>query len=534
MARFFIDRPIFAWVISLLIMLLGGLAITKLPVAQYPSVAPPSIAINATYPGASAETLQDTVTAVIEQQMNGIDNLLYIASSSSAAGQASVTLYFVPGTNPDIAQVQVQNKLQLALPSLPATVQQQGVVVAKATRNYLMFFTLSSTNGSLDEIALGNFISASVLDPIRRVTGVGEADIFGTEYSMRIWMDPSKLEGFNLDPNDVISAVQAQNVQVPVGQLGARPALTGQELNITLQGRTTLRTVSQFENILLRANPDGSRVLLKDVARVELGGLDYTTQARVDGRPASAVAIKLSPSANAVATANAIRAKVTELSRFFPPGVRVDYPYDGSSFVRISIIEVVKTLAEAMALVFLVMYLFLQNIRATFIPTIVVPVALLGTFAVMYMMGFSINVLTMFGMVLAIGILVDDAIVVIENVERIMSEEGLSPREATRKAMSQITGALIGITLVLVAVFIPMAFFGGSVGAIYRQFSLALVASMLFSVTLAMSLTPALCASLLQQVEKGHHVEKRGFFRDGSTGPSPPPAANIKASWAAS
>lgn len=512
MAKFFIDRPIFAWVVSLLIMMMGGLAIRKLPVAQYPSVAPPSVVITATYPGASAETLQDTVTTVIEQQMNGIDNLLYIASSSSASGQATVTLYFEPGTNPDIAQVQVQNKLQLALPSLPATVQQQGVTVAKATRNFLMFFTLSSTNGSMDEIALGNFIASSVLDPIRRVTGVGEADIFGTEYSMRVWLNPLKLTGLNLDANDVINAIQAQNIQVPVGQLGDRPALNGQELNVTLQGRSTLKTVSGFENILLRANPDGSRVLLKDVARVELGGLSYTTQARVDGRPAAAVAIKLSPSANAVATSSAVRAKVAVLSRFFPPGVSVDYPYDGSAFVRISIIEVVKTLAEAMCLVFLVMYLFLQNLRATFIPTIVVPVALLGTFSVMYALGFSINVLTMFGMVLAIGILVDDAIVVIENVERIMSEEGLSPRDATRKAMSQITGALIGITLVLTAVFIPMAFFGGSVGAIYRQFSLALVASMLFSVFLAMSLTPALCASLLPPVEKGHHIEKRGFF----------------------
>ena len=512
MAKFFIDRPIFAWVISLLIMLMGVLAIQKLPVAQYPSVAPPSVVINAVYPGASAETLQDTVTTVIEQQMNGIDNILYISSSSSASGQASVTLYFEPGTNPDIAQVQVQNKLQLALASLPATVQQQGVTVAKATRNFLMFFTLSSTNGNMDEIALGNFIASSVLDPIRRVTGVGEADMFGTEYSMRVWLNPLKLTGLNMDANDVITAIQAQNIQVPAGQLGDRPALNGQELNVTLQARSTLKTVSEFENILLRANPDGSRVLLKDVARVELGGLSYTTQARVDGRPAAAVAIKLSPSANAVATSAAVREKVKVLSRFFPPGVRVDYPYDGSAFVRISIIEVVKTLAEAMALVFLVMYLFLQNLRATFIPTIVVPVALLGTFSVMYALGFSINVLTMFGMVLAIGILVDDAIVVIENVERIMSEEGLSPRDATRKAMSQITGALIGITLVLTAVFIPMAFFGGSVGAIYRQFSLALVASMVFSVFLAMSLTPALCASMLPAVEKGHHIEKRGFF----------------------
>jgi multidrug efflux pump len=512
MAKFFIDRPIFAWVLSLLIMLLGALAITRLPVSQYPSVAPPSISVNAVYAGASAETLQDTVTSVIEQQLNGIDNLLYVSSSSSAAGQAAITLFFQPGTDPDIAQVQVQNKLQLALPSLPQTVQLQGVTVLKATRNYLMFFTLSSTNNSLDEIALGNFIASSVLDPIRRVTGVGEAIIFGTEYSMRIWLNPEKLNSFNLDARDVIAAIQAQNVQVPVGQLGARPAVEGQELNVTLQGRSTLRTVDEFQRILLRVNPDGSRVLLGDVARVALGGQDYTTQARVNGRPSAAVAIKLSPAANAVATAEAVRQKVRELSRFFPPGVRVDYPYDSSAFVQISIEEVVKTLLEAIALVFLVIYLFLQNIRATFIPTIVVPVALLGTFTVMYALGFSINVLTMFGMVLAIGILVDDAIVVVENVERIMSEEGLSPRDASRKAMSQITGALIGISLVLTAVFIPMAFFGGSVGAIYRQFSISLVASMLFSVFLAMSLTPALCASMLQPVAKGHHHEKRGFF----------------------
>ncbi len=512
MAKFFIDRPIFALVISFLIMLMGCLAITQLPVAQYPSVAPPSISVNAIYAGASAETLQDTVTSVIEQQMNGIDNLLYISSSSSASGQATVTLYFQAGTNPDTAQVQVQNKLQLALPSLPQTVQQQGVTVTKSTRNFLMFFTLSSTNGSMDEIALGNFIASSVLDPIRRVSGVGEALQFGTEYAMRIWLNPQKLYSYNLTADDVINAIQAQNTQVPVGQLGARPAIKGQELNVTLQGQSTLRTVAQFKKILLRVNPDGSRVLLQDVARVELGGQDYTTQARVDGRPASAVAIRLSPSANAVATADAVREKVNELSKFFPAGVRVDYPYDGSDFVRISIHDVIVTLIAAIVLVFLVMYLFLQNIRATLIPTIVVPVALLGTFATMYALGFSINVLTMFGMVLAIGILVDDAIVVVENVERIMSQEGLSPREASRKAMSQITGALIGISLVLTAVFIPMAFFGGSVGAIYRQFSLSLVASMLFSIFLAMSLTPALCAALLQPIEKGHHHSKRGFF----------------------
>ncbi len=512
MPKFFIDRPIFAWVLSLLIMLGGVLAITHLPVAQYPTVAPPSIAINATYAGASAETVQDTVTSVIEQQMNGIDNLLYMSSSSSASGQSTVTLYFQSGTDPDIAQVQVQNKLQLAVPNLPLTVQQAGITVVKSTRNFLMFFALSSTNQDVSDIALGNFISASVLDPIRRVTGVGEADLFGTQYAMRIWLNPGQLESYNLDANDVINAIQAQNTQVPVGQLGARPAVKGQEINITLQGQSTLTTVKEFEGILLRVNPDGSRVYLRDVARVELGGDSYALQARVDGRPAAAVGIRLAPSANAVATANLVRAKVKELSKFFPAGVQVDFPYDSSEFVRASIREVVTTLVEAIVMVFLIIFLFLQNFRATFIPTIVIPVALLGTFCVMYALGFSINVLTMFGMVLAVGELVDDAIVVVENVERIMSEEGLSPREATIKAMKQITGALIGISLVLTAVFIPMAFFGGSVGAIYRQFSLSLISCMLFSIFLAMSLTPALCATLLKPVEKGHHLRKQGFF----------------------
>ncbi len=512
MAKFFIDRPIFAWVISLLIMLMGGLAITQLPVAQYPSVAPPSITVSSNYSGASAETLQQTVTSLLEQQMNGIDNLLYISSSSNNSGLSTVTLYFKPGTNPDIAQVQVQNKVQLALPSLPQIVQQQGVIVTKSTRNYLMFFTLSTNDGSMDEIALGNYIASSVLDPIRRVSGVGEANMFGTENAMRIWMDPQKLFSFNMTAADVIGALQAQNIQVPVGQLGARPSIKGQQLNVTLQGRSTLRTVEEFENILLRVNSDGSRVLLHDVARISLGGLDYTTQARINGRPSAAVAIKLSPTANAVATAEAVRKKVTELSKFFPPSIHVNYPLDQSAFVKISIEEVVKTLFLAILLVFLVIFLFLQDIRMTFIPTIVVPVALLGTFAVLKAFGFSINVLTMFGMVLAIGMLVDDAIVVIENVERIMREEGLSPHDASQKAMAQITGALIGISLVLTAVFIPMAFFGGSVGAIYRQFSISMISSMLFSVFLAMSLTPALCASLLKPIDKGEHHEKRGFF----------------------
>jgi len=512
MSKFFIDRPIFAWVISLLIVIIGVLSISQLPVAQYPSVAPPSISINASYAGASAETLQNTVTSIIEQQINGIDNLLYITSSSNSSGLATISLYFEPGTNPDVAQVQVQNKLQLAIPALPQIVQQAGVTVTKSTRNYLMFFTLSSSDGSLDEIALGNYIASSVLDPIRRVTGVGEANMFGTENAMRIWMNPQKLYSYNMTATDIINAIGAQNIQIPVGQLGDRPAVKGQQLNITLQSRSTLSTPKEFENIILRVNPDGSRVYLRDVATVALAGLDYSTQARINGHASAAVAIKLSPTANAVATADAIHAKVTELSKFFPPSVHVDYPLDQSAFVRISIEEVVKTLLIAIFLVFLVMYLFLQNIRTTLIPTIVVPVALMGSFTVLKAFGFSINVLTLFGMVLAIGMLVDDAIVVVENVERLMREEGLSPRDAARKAMEQITGALIGISLVLTAVFIPMAFFGGSVGAIYRQFSISLIASMLFSIFLALTLTPALCASMLRPIAKGQFDEKKGFF----------------------
>jgi multidrug efflux pump len=512
MARFFIDRPVFAWVIAILICVIGGIAMTRLPVSQYPSVAPPSISITANYSGASAETLSETVTSVIEQQLNGIDNLLYMSSASDANGTSIITLYFLPGTNPDVAQVQVQNKVQLATPSLPLTVQQQGVVVAKATRNYMMFIALSSKDGSMDAISLGNYLAASVLDPLRRVNGVGEVIQFGTQNAMRIWIDPDKLLSYKLIPADVTAAVKAQNTQVPVGQLGQLPAIDGQQLNVILQGRATLREVEEFQNITLRVNADGSRVYLRDVARVELGGQDYSIKARIDGKSASAAAIKLAPKANALNTADAVRAEVARLQAFFPPGVEVDFPLDTSIFVKTSINEVLKTLIEAIVLVFLVMYLFLQNFRATLIPTLVVPVALLGTCAILAAFGFSINVLTMFGMVLAIGILVDDAIVVVENVERIMNEEGISAKEATRKAMDQITSALIGISVVLTAVFIPMAFFGGSVGTIYRQFTMSMVSCMLFSVFLALSLTPALCASLLKQVDAGHHHAKGGFF----------------------
>jgi hydrophobe/amphiphile efflux-1 (HAE1) family protein len=512
MARFFIDRPVFAWVISILICLLGGIAITTLPVAQYPSVAPPSISITANYAGASAETLSDTVTSVIEQQLNGIDNLLYMNSTSDANGIAVITLYFKTGTDPDVAQVQVQNKVQLATPSLPQTVQQQGVVVAKATRNFMMFIALSTDDGSQDAISLGNYLAASMLDPIRRVQGVGEVIQFGTQFAMRIWLDPDKLVSYGLTPGDINAAIATQNTQVPVGQLGQLPATDNQQLNIILQGRATLRDVEQFKDIVLRVNPDGSRIYLKDVARVELGGQDYSIKANIDGKPTAAAAVKLSPTANAMDTAAAVRAEVERLSEFFPPGVQVIYPLDTSTFVKVSVEGVLHTLVEAIILVFLVMYLFLQNFRATLIPTLVVPVALLGTCGLMAAFGFSINVLTMFGMVLAIGILVDDAIVVVENVERIMSEEGLGPVEATRKAMGQITGALIGITLVLTAVFLPMAFFGGSVGTIYKQFTMSIVSCMLFSIFLALTLTPALCATLLKPVEAGHHHEKRGFF----------------------
>jgi len=512
MARFFIDRPVFAWVVSILISLLGIISITKLPVAQYPAVAPPSISITANYAGASSETLSDTVTSVIEQQLNGIDNLLYMSSASDANGTAIITLYFKPGTNADVAQVQVQNKVQLATPSLPQTVQQQGVVVAKATRNFMMFIALSTDDGSLDAIALGNYLASNVLDPIRRVQGVGEVIQFGTQYAMRIWLDPDKLLSYGMTPGDISAAIAAQNTQVPVGQIGQLPAVPGQQLNVILQGRATLREVDEFKNIVLRVNTDGSRVYLRDVARVELGGQDYSIKARIDGKPTAAAAVKLSPTANALDTAEGVRKEVDRLTQFFPPGVKVIYPLDTSTFVKISVEEVLKTLVEAIILVFLVMYLFLQNFRATLIPTLVVPVALLGTCGLMAAFGFSINVLTMFGMVLAIGILVDDAIVVVENVERIMSEEGLPAKEATRKAMGQITGALIGITLVLTAVFLPMAFFGGSVGTIYRQFTMSMVSCMVFSIFLALSLTPALCGTLLKQVDAGHHHAKRGFF----------------------
>ncbi|SMP80955.1 efflux RND transporter permease subunit [Noviherbaspirillum suwonense] len=512
MAKFFIDRPVFAWVIALFIVLAGLLSMRTLPISQYPTIAPPSIVINATYPGASAAILDDSVTSLIEQELNGADGLQYIESQSQSNGTTAVTATFLPGTNPDLAAVDVQNRMKRVEPRLPDAVRQQGVQVTKSRANFLLFTTLSSVDGRLDPIALGDYLSRNVLNEIRRVPGVGQAQLFGTERAMRIWIDPAKLVGYKLSTADVSTAIRNQNAQVASGTLGDLPSPNNQQISAQVVVSGQLTSAEEFGDIVLRANPDGSTVRLSDVARIEIGGQAYATAARLNGKPTAAIGVQLSPTANALQTAELVKAKMAELSKFFPQGVKYDIPYDTSTFVKISIEEVVKTLVEAMILVFLVMYLFLQNFRYTLIPTIVVPVALLGTFGVMAAFGYSINVLTMFGMVLAIGILVDDAIVVVENVERIMSEEGLSPRDATRKAMGQITGAIIGITLVLVAVFIPMAFFGGAVGAIYRQFTVSMVSSMMFSALLALTLTPALCATILKPVEKGHHVEKRGFF----------------------
>ncbi|HSN33658.1 MAG TPA: efflux RND transporter permease subunit [Ideonella sp.] len=512
MYRFFIDRPIFAWVIALFILVLGAVAVKKLPVAQYPTVAPPSIIVSATYPGATAQTLEDTVISIIEQEMNGSPGLIYMESISQASGSGQITLTFDPDTDVNLAQVDVQNRLSRATPRLPAAVTQQGVRVDKARSNFLLFTILSSDDPAWDPIALGDYASRNVLPEIQRVPGVGQAQLFGTERAMRIWIDPAKLVGYGLSTADVNAAIRAQNAQVSSGTLGDLPNVAGQAIsaNIVVPGQLT--SVEQFANVVLRANTDGSSVRLKDVARIELGGQGYSTSARLNGKPSTGIGVQLSPTGNALETADAIRARMGELARYFPAGMKWDIPYDASRFVKISITQVVETLLEAIALVFLVMYLFLQSLRYTLIPTIVVPVALMGAFGVMFALGYSINVLTMFGMVLAVGILVDDAIVVVENVERIMSEEGLSPRDATKKAMSQIVAAIVGITVTLVSVFVPMAFFGGAVGNIYRQFSLVMVSSMLFSAFLAQSLTPALCATLLKPVEAGHHHAKRGFF----------------------
>lgn len=498
MSRFFIDRPIFAWVLAIVVMLAGILAIRSLPVAQYPSIAPPAISIQATYPGASARTLEDTVTQVIEQKMKGLDGLLYMSSTSESNGSATLTLTFSADTDPDIAQVQVQNKLSLATPLLPEEVQRQGVSVAKSARNFLMVVGFVSEDGSMNNIDIGDYVSSNVLDIISRVNGVGEVQLFGSQYAMRIWLDPAKLLKYSLTPADISAAISAQNAQVSAGQLGALPAVSGQQLNATVTAQSRLQTPEQFRNIFVKTNADGSVVRLSDVADVELGGENYGVVARFNGKPASGLGVKLASGANALDTADGVKAALAELEPFFPEGLTTVVPYDTTPFVSLSIEKVVSTLIEAVVLVFLVMYLFLQNFRATLIPTIAVPVVLLGTFAILQVFGFSINTLTMFAMVLAIGLLVDDAIVVVENVERVMTEENLSPLEATRKSMDEIKGALVGIAMVLSAVFVPMAFFPGSTGVIYRQFSITLVTAMSLSVLVALILTPALCATMLK------------------------------------
>lgn len=509
MSRFFIDRPVFAWVLAIVLMLVGAVSILKLPIAQYPPIAPPAVSITVTYPGASAETVQSTVVQVIEQQLSGIDHLLYFSSASNKDGSISITLSFEQGTNPDIAQVQVQNKLQLAQPRLPQAVQQQGIRVAKATKNFLIVLGFVSTDGKLSTVDLSDFIASTVQDPISRTSGVGDYQLFGSEYAMRIWLDPAKLVEYGLTPGDVSTAIQAQNIQVAAGELGGLPAAPNQQLNATIIGPSYLQTPEEFSKILLRVQTSGARVLLRDVARVELGGEIYSISTKYNGNPASALAVKLASGANALDTVKAVRATIESLRPNFPPGVDVIYPFDTTPFVQLSIEEVVKTLAIAVVLVFLIMFLFLQNFRATLIPTIAVPIVLLGTCAVLSIAGYSINSLTMFGMVLAIGLLVDDAIVVVENVERVMHEDKLSPKEATRKSMDEISGALVGIALVLTAVFLPLSFFGGSTGVIYRQFSITIVSSMVLSVAVALIFTPALCATILKP---GEGEKTRGFF----------------------
>ena len=511
LAKFFIDRPVFAWVIALVILLAGSLALKKLPISQYPQVAQPSIAFNITYPGASAEVIEQTVTALIEQEMNGIEHLLYMESSSEL-GTGTLTLTFEAGTNVDVASVEAQNRYKRIEARLPDDVRRLGVPVTKPQRNYLMFVVLRSPDNSKNSVDLGSYAAASVLDQIRRVKGVGEANLFGTEYSMRIWLNPAKLHSYNIAPSDVSAAIRAQNVQLATGEIGQNPAAPGQEINAVIVARSRLSTPEEFGEILVKTQPDGSAVKVKDIARIELGAQNYDIFARTDGGASAAIAVRVAPDGNALEVAKAVKARMGELEKYFPPGIAWAVPYDTSKFVDISINEVVHTLFEAMVLVFLVMWLFLGNLRATLIPAVVVPVALVGALTGLYLLGYSVNVLTLFAMVLAIGIVVDDAIVVVENVERIMSEEGLSPRDATRKAMDQIFGAIIGITLVLCAVFVPMAFFGGSVGAIYRQFAVTLVLTMIFSALMALTLTPAMCATLLKQAEKGHVMPETGVL----------------------
>ena len=504
LSRFFIDRPIFAWVVAIVIMLAGVLAIRSLPIAQYPNIALPQVSVSAIYPGASAKTVEDSVTQVIEQKMKGLDGLEYMASTSDSSGSATTTLTFKAGTNIDIAQVQVQNKLQTATALLPQEVQQQGLTVAKSARNFMMVIGLYSDDPKITNTDLADYVSSNLQDPMSRVDGVGDIQLFGAQYAMRIWLNPTKLASYSLTPSDVQTAIKAQNAQVSAGQLGGLPNLPGTALNATITAQSRLTTPAEFENIIVKNSADGAIVHLRDVARVELGAESYGFNAKFNGKPAAGMAIKLAPGANALDTADAVKARMDQLSKTFPASYKYVIPYDSTPFVKLSIEEVVKTLIEAVVLVFIVMFLFLQNWRATLIPTIAVPVVLLGTFGVLAVFGYSINTLTMFGLVLAIGLLVDDAIVVVENVERVMSEEGLSPIEATRKSMNEITGALIGIALVLAAVFVPMAFFGGSQGVIYRQFSITIVSAMALSVLVALVLTPALCATLLRPVSRAH------------------------------
>jgi HAE1 family hydrophobic/amphiphilic exporter-1 len=512
LSKFFLDRPVFAWVIAIVMMVLGGLSIYNLPISQYPPIAPPSIAIDSFYPGASAETVENSVTQIIEQKMTGFEDMLYLSGTSDSAGASRIELTFKAGTDPDLAWAKVQNKLQLAMASLPEVVQRSGVMVSKSTRNYLIIVGLISEDGSMNGNDLRDYAQSNLEKVLARVPGVGEVMNFGSQYAMRFWLNPDKLTDYHLTVEDVILAFKAYNVEVSAGQFGGTPAVKGQRLNASIIVQNLLKTPEEFAAIPIRTNPDGSIVRVKDVGRTELGTEFYDVEAFYNGKPAAGLAIRQAPGANALDTANAVKKRLEEMSRYFPPGMKVVYPYDTTPFVRVAINEVVKTLFEAILLVFLVMWLFMGNLRATLIPTIAVPVVLLGTFAVLGLFGFSINMLTMFAMVLAIGLLVDDAIVVVENVERIMSEEGLSPKEATRKSMDQITSALIGIGLVLSAVFGPMAFFGGSTGVIYRQFSVTIIASMLLSVVVALILTPVLCTSLLKPVAAGHEPAENAVF----------------------
>ncbi|MBW2708549.1 MAG: efflux RND transporter permease subunit, partial [Deltaproteobacteria bacterium] len=511
-SKFFLARPVFAWVIAIIMMATGGLAIYNLPISQYPPIAPPSIAIDSFYPGASAETVENTVTQIIEQKMTGLDNMIYLSGSSSSSGASRIELTFAPGTDPDIAWSKVQNKLQLAMASLPDVVQRSGVKVSKSTRNYLIIVGLISEDGSMDGEDLRDYAQSNLEKVLSRVPGVGEVENFGTQYAMRVWVNPDKLTNYHLTMEEVVMALRAYNVEVSAGQFGGTPAVEGQRLNAAIIVQHLLQTPEEFAAIPIRTNPDGSMVHIKDIGRTELGTERYDIISDHNGKPSAAMAIRQAAGANALDTAKAVKQKLEEMSRYFPPGMKVIYPYDTTLFTRVAIEEVVKTLLEAVLLVFVIMYLFMGTFRATLIPTIAVPVVLLGTFAILGLFGFSINMLTMFAMVLAIGLLVDDAIVVVENVERIMSEEGLSPREATAKSMNQITSALVGIGLVLSAVFGPMAFFPGSTGVIYRQFSVTIIASMLLSVLVALILTPVLCASLLKPIATGHEPADGAVF----------------------